>query len=84
METYKAEYDKIKQRLDSDGDTYTLETALRKIDIEIRDQQRLNQQLNRNNLQLIKHNTQVYGVKHYRKTLDDESQIDLTIKQKRV
>ena len=84
LETYKAEHDKLKQRLDSDGDTYTLETALRKIDIEIRDQQRLNQQLNRNNLQLIKHNTQVYGVKHYRKTLDDESQIDLTIKQKRV
>ena len=35
-------------------------------------------------MQLIKHNSQVYGVKQYRKTLDDESQIDLTIKQKRV
>lgn len=33
---------------------------------------------------MIKHNAQVYGVKHYRKTLDDESQIDLTIKQKRI
>ena len=33
---------------------------------------------------MIKHNTQMYGVKQYRKTLDDESQIDLTIKQKRV
>ena len=31
-------------------------------------------------MQLIKHNSQVYGVNQYRKTLDDESQIDLTIK----
>ena len=38
LETYKAEHDKLRQRLDSDGDTYTLESALRKIDIEIRDQ----------------------------------------------
>ena len=38
METYKAEYDKLKLRLESDGDTYTLESALRKLEIEIRDQ----------------------------------------------
>ncbi len=41
LETYKAEHDKLRQRLDSDGDTFTLETQLRKIEIEIRDQQKL-------------------------------------------
>lgn len=38
LETYKAEYDMLKRRIDSDGDTYTLETQLRKLEIEIRDQ----------------------------------------------
>lgn len=38
LENYKAEHDKLRLRLDSDGDTFTLETQLRKIEIEIRDQ----------------------------------------------
>ena len=37
LETYKAEYDKLKQRIDSDGDTFTLEMQLRKVDLEIKD-----------------------------------------------
>jgi hypothetical protein len=57
LETYKVEHDKLKQRIDSDGDAFTLEMQLKRIDQDIKDQQKLNQNLKRKNLQLMKHNT---------------------------
>ncbi len=32
LDTYKAEFEKLKQRIDSNGDTFTLETQLKRME----------------------------------------------------
>jgi hypothetical protein len=81
LETYKKEYQTLKEREERELSGYNLEIQIKKADFDIKEQIAKNQELKRSNQGLIKQNQKMHTVSHHRVTIDDDSQYTLAYKQ---